>query len=52
MLFVVGYLWLLVIPSPLLGQRTYIDENALQPGQVRYLHALNALAPPSPYVCC
>ncbi|KAI0636993.1 Gaa1-domain-containing protein [Trametes polyzona] len=34
LLFTVGYLWLLVIPSPRLGQGTYIDENALQPGQV------------------
>ncbi|KAI0831285.1 Gaa1-domain-containing protein [Trametes gibbosa] len=34
LLFAVGYLWLLVIPSSKLGQGTYIDENALQPGQV------------------
>ncbi|KAH9854210.1 Gaa1-domain-containing protein [Lenzites betulinus] len=34
LLFIVGYLWLLVIPSSQLGQGTYIDENALQPGQV------------------
>ncbi|RDX56796.1 Gaa1-domain-containing protein [Lentinus brumalis] len=33
-LFAVGYLWLLAIPSSQFGQRTYIDENALQPGQV------------------
>ncbi|KAI0807330.1 Gaa1-domain-containing protein [Fomes fomentarius] len=33
-LFTVGYLWLFAIPSSQLGQRTYIDENALQPGQV------------------
>ncbi|KAJ3490236.1 hypothetical protein NLI96_g1560 [Meripilus lineatus] len=33
-LLVVGYTWILVIPSPEFGQRTYIDENALQPGQV------------------
>ncbi|KAH9946130.1 Gaa1-domain-containing protein [Epithele typhae] len=33
-LFAVGYLWMLAIPAPQLGQRTYIDENALQPGQV------------------
>ncbi|KAF9469193.1 Gaa1-domain-containing protein [Collybia nuda] len=33
-LFCTGYLWLLIIPSPRLGRRTYIDENALQPGQV------------------
>ncbi|OCH88182.1 Gaa1-domain-containing protein [Obba rivulosa] len=30
-----GYFWMLAIPLPQLGQRTYIDENALQPGQVR-----------------
>ena len=35
LLFAVGYLWMLTIPSVLHGQRTYIDENALQPGQVR-----------------
>ncbi|EIW60371.1 Gaa1-domain-containing protein [Trametes versicolor FP-101664 SS1] len=34
LLLTVGYLWLLVIPSSQLGQGTYIDENALQPGQV------------------
>ncbi|KAF9265553.1 Gaa1-domain-containing protein [Marasmius fiardii PR-910] len=33
-LFLIGYFWLLVIPSPQLGRGTYIDENALQPGQV------------------
>ncbi|KAF8163462.1 Gaa1-domain-containing protein [Crassisporium funariophilum] len=33
-LFVVGYSWMLIIPSPQLGRGTYIDENALQPGQV------------------
>ncbi|KZT11326.1 Gaa1-domain-containing protein [Laetiporus sulphureus 93-53] len=33
-LLIVGYAWLLAIASPMLGQRTYIDENALQPGQV------------------
>lgn len=33
-LFVVGYLWMIIIPSPRLGRGTYIDENALQPGQV------------------
>ncbi|CCM02082.1 uncharacterized protein FIBRA_04159 [Fibroporia radiculosa] len=31
---VIGYLWILAIPAPQFGQRTYIDENALQPGQV------------------
>ncbi|KAG5724014.1 GPI transamidase component gaa1 [Termitomyces sp. T112] len=33
-LFFVGYVWMLIIPSPKLGHRTYIDENALQPNQV------------------
>lgn len=33
-MFAVGYTWMLIIPSSKLGQRTYIDENALQPGQV------------------
>ncbi|KAF8969844.1 Gaa1-like protein [Flammula alnicola] len=33
-LFLVGYLWMLVIPAPHIGRITYIDENALQPGQV------------------
>ncbi|KAF9526996.1 Gaa1-like protein [Crepidotus variabilis] len=33
-LFLIGYLWLLVLPLPRLGQRTYMDENALQPAQV------------------
>jgi glycosylphosphatidylinositol transamidase len=34
-LFTVGYLWMLVIPFPGLGRNTYVDENALQPSQVR-----------------
>ncbi|KAK7054720.1 Glycosyl phosphatidyl inositol protein transamidase complex subunit [Paramarasmius palmivorus] len=34
LLFFVGYLWLFAIPSPRLGRGVYIDENALQPGQV------------------
>ncbi|TFK42427.1 Gaa1-like protein [Crucibulum laeve] len=55
-LFVVGYIWMLAIPSPRLGRGTYIDENALQPSQVntywnwgdvhaadRYLEQLEAL---------
>ena len=55
-LFAVGYLWLLAIPSSQFGQRTYIDENALQPSSVltkwgwddvhaadRYLESLDAL---------
>ena len=33
-LFISGYLWFLLIPLPHLGRGTYIDENALQPGQV------------------
>ncbi|KAF7304974.1 hypothetical protein MKEN_01212100 [Mycena kentingensis (nom. inval.)] len=33
-LFVAGYLWMLALPSHYLGRRIYIDENALQPGQV------------------
>lgn len=33
-LFIIGYLWMLVIPLPGLGRITYIDENALQPSQV------------------
>lgn len=35
LLFLVGYVWMLTLPSSLHGQRTYIDENALQPGQAR-----------------
>jgi glycosylphosphatidylinositol transamidase len=34
-LFTIGYLWMLAIPLPGLGRNTYIDENALQPSQVR-----------------
>ena len=34
-LLVIGYLWLLVLPSQYLGRGVYIDENALQPAQVR-----------------
>ena len=34
LLLVSGYIWLLVLPLPRLGKWTYIDENALQPGQV------------------
>ncbi|KAG6867027.1 hypothetical protein C0991_003944 [Blastosporella zonata] len=33
-LFIAGYAWMVMIPSPRLGRRTYIDENALQPNQV------------------
>ncbi|KIP12246.1 hypothetical protein PHLGIDRAFT_21074 [Phlebiopsis gigantea 11061_1 CR5-6] len=34
LLLLVGYAWMLTIPSSLHVQRTYIDENALQPAQV------------------
>ncbi|TCD68916.1 Glycosyl phosphatidyl inositol protein transamidase complex subunit [Steccherinum ochraceum] len=34
LLLLVGFAWILLIPSPLLGQSTFIDENALHPGQV------------------
>lgn len=34
LLFIVGYVWMLVIPYPDLGRKTYSDENALQPAQV------------------
>ncbi|KAF9475860.1 Gaa1-like protein [Pholiota conissans] len=33
-LLLIGYLWMLAIPAPYLGRNVYIDENALQPGQV------------------
>ena len=33
-MFAVGYLWLLGLPTGLLGRGTYIDENALGPAQV------------------
>jgi len=33
-LFVVGYGWLLLLPWKGLSRRAWIDENALQPGQV------------------
>ncbi|KAF8480712.1 Gaa1-like protein [Gautieria morchelliformis] len=33
-LFILGYSWMLMLPSPQLGRGIYIDENALQPGQV------------------
>ncbi|KIY43587.1 Gaa1-domain-containing protein [Fistulina hepatica ATCC 64428] len=36
-LFLAGYAWMLSLPSPQLGRGTYIDENALQPGQVNTL---------------
>lgn len=41
-LFVIGYLWMLVIPLPGLGRDTYIDENALQPSQVRQREACSS----------
>ncbi|KAH8107140.1 Gaa1-domain-containing protein [Cristinia sonorae] len=34
LLLLVGYSWLLLLPSPMIGERTFIDENALHPGQV------------------
>ncbi|KAI0934286.1 hypothetical protein AcW1_005863 [Taiwanofungus camphoratus] len=34
LLLAAGHFWMIVTPSPRLGQKTYIDENALQPGQV------------------
>jgi hypothetical protein len=37
LLFAVGYVWMLIIPFPSLGRGVYIDENALQPGQVRHV---------------
>ncbi|KDR73500.1 hypothetical protein GALMADRAFT_100196 [Galerina marginata CBS 339.88] len=33
-LFLVGYTWMVMLPSSHLGRGTYVDENALQPGQV------------------
>jgi hypothetical protein len=33
-MFTIGYLWLLGLPTGLLGRGTYIDENALGPAQV------------------
>ncbi|KAF7965267.1 hypothetical protein HWV62_44721 [Athelia sp. TMB] len=55
-LFMVGYVWMLCIPLAQLENRIYIDENALQPGQVNtqwnwgdvheadlYLHQLEIL---------
>ncbi|KIK57676.1 hypothetical protein GYMLUDRAFT_203231 [Collybiopsis luxurians FD-317 M1] len=33
-LFLMGYIWMLVIPSSQLDRGVYFDENALQPGQV------------------
>ncbi|KZO97693.1 Gaa1-domain-containing protein [Calocera viscosa TUFC12733] len=54
--YVVGILWIFAIPFAQLGRSTYVDENALQPGQVstywewaevhaadRYLEALEVL---------
>ncbi|KAH6918352.1 Gaa1-like protein [Coprinopsis sp. MPI-PUGE-AT-0042] len=34
-LLVVGYLWVLAIPSPELAKGVYMDENALSPGHVK-----------------
>ncbi|KAF4614468.1 hypothetical protein D9613_002688 [Agrocybe pediades] len=33
-MFVIGYLWMVLLPVPQLGRGTFVDENALQPGQV------------------
>ncbi|KAF5373639.1 hypothetical protein D9758_000664 [Tetrapyrgos nigripes] len=33
-LLLAGYIWMLALPSSQLGRGIYIDENALQPGQV------------------
>jgi hypothetical protein len=33
-MFIGGVLWMLLIPMANMGRGTYIDENALQPGQV------------------
>lgn len=33
-MFAIGYLWLLGLPTGLLGRGAYIDENALGPAQV------------------
>ncbi|KAE9409536.1 Gaa1-domain-containing protein [Gymnopus androsaceus JB14] len=33
-LFIAGYVWMLAIPSSQLDRGVFIDENALQPGQV------------------
>lgn len=33
-MFVAGATWLLLVPMANMGRGTYIDENALQPGQV------------------
>ncbi|KIJ16768.1 hypothetical protein PAXINDRAFT_10481 [Paxillus involutus ATCC 200175] len=55
-LFVIGYLWMILVPISPLSQGVYIDENALQPAQVNtnwnwqnvhqadtYLHHLEGL---------
>ena len=39
----VGYVWMLCIPLAQLENRIYIDENALQPGQVRVTHDFSTL---------
>lgn len=33
-MFMAGAVWLLLVPMANMGRGTYIDENALQPGQV------------------
>jgi GPI-anchor transamidase subunit GAA1 len=42
-LFIIGYLWMAAIPLPRLSRGTYIDENALQPGQVRFSYFVAGL---------
>jgi hypothetical protein len=39
-MFIAGALWMLLIPMANMGRGTYIDENALQPGQVSTTPAL------------
>ena len=38
-LLAVGYIWMLALPFPGLGRSTFMDENALQPAQVRLIVA-------------
>jgi glycosylphosphatidylinositol transamidase len=37
-LFAIGYVWMILLPLKRLSRGTYIDENALQPGQVGLNH--------------
>ena len=41
-LFLLGYLWMVSIPSTPLSMNTYIDENALQPAQVCTIEMVSA----------